>query len=73
MTYKEFKKWFKHYRAYKNGQFCGMFRNSISREIIESMNKYPFWRREKIWKEKYEKMVVENIVDTVENEVEEKF
>lgn len=66
MTYKEFKKWVKRHKEYENGDFCGAFRNCICREIIEHINKHPFWRREEIWREKYENMIVESVVAPTE-------
>ena len=33
--------------------------------VCETINNLPFWKREKIWKENYEKEVVRDIVEVI--------
>ena len=38
-------------------------------DILSDIRKEPFWRREKIWKSKYEKDVVNDIVKPIEQKI----
>lgn len=40
-------------------------------DIIETMRKERFWKREKFWKEKYADDVLEQIVNPIEKKIEE--
>lgn len=38
-------------------------------DLIGKMRKVPFWKREKVWKEKYEKQVMDEIVNPIEEKM----
>ena len=40
-------------------------------EILNKVRQKPFWKREKVWKQLYEKSVVDNIVIPIENKIKE--
>ena len=40
-------------------------------DLIGKMRKVPFWKREKIWKEKYEKQVLDEIINPIEEKMKE--
>ena len=40
-------------------------------DIIETVRKERFWKREKFWKEKYADDVLEQIVNPIEKKIEE--
>ena len=40
-------------------------------DLMEKMRKVPFWKRERVWKEKYEKQVMDEIVNPVEEKMKE--
>lgn len=59
MTFKEFKVWCNNRAA--DGCW-GMRTVILCINIVGDVNKIPFWKREKIWRKKYEKDVVRDIV-----------
>ena len=67
MTYKEFCSWC-------NQRACdGYWGMSVAIACIDIMNvvkKQRFWRREKFWKENYEKVVLKTIVDPIEEKIQ---
>ena len=69
MKFKEFYKWC-------NERACdacwGMREAVICVGVMEDMKKVPFWKREKIWKERYEDEIVYSIVNPT-NELIEKY
>lgn len=67
MTFKEFSKWC-------NERTCdgcwGMKEAMICVTICEDIYKKPFWKREKIWREDYEKSIVTQIVEPTNRLIE---
>lgn len=49
----------------------GMLEAMVCVDIIETMGKERFWKREKFWKEKYADDVLEQIVNPIEKKIEE--
>lgn len=41
-------------------------------DIMGTVRKEPFWRREKVWKQEFENSVVNEIVIPIENKIKEK-
>lgn len=39
--------------------------------ILKEVKKIPFWKREKVWKEKYEKEILRDVVEPIEKKIEE--
>lgn len=68
MKFKEFEEWCSHRAA--DGCW-GMIDAIVCIEIIKEIRQCFFWKREKIWKEKYEKEVVEQIVKPLEEKRKE--
>lgn len=63
MKFKEFKKWCNNRAA----DGCWSFNIAmVCIRIVEEVHQQPFWKREKFWKEKYEKDVVEQIVEPLD-------
>ena len=67
MKFKEFNRWC-------NERACdgcwGPKEALICIEVCEDMFKIPFWKREKIWKEDYEKSIVSLIVEPTNKLIE---
>lgn len=61
---------FKEFDSWCNARACdgcwGLIEALTCIDIIEKVRKEPFWRREKIWKSKYEDDVVEQIIKPIE-------
>lgn len=51
----------------------GMLEAMVCVDIIETVRKERFWKREKFWKEKYADDVLEQIVNPIEKKIEEMF
>ena len=49
----------------------GMLEAMVCVDIIETVRKERFWRREKFWKENYADDVLEQIVNPIEKKIEE--
>ena len=49
----------------------GMLEAMVCVDIIETVRKERFWKREKLWKEKYAYDVLEQIVNPIEKKIEE--
>ena len=68
MKFKEFKVWC-------NERACdgcwGMLTAMVCIDLIGKMRKVPFWKREKVWKEKYEQQVMDEIVNPIEEKMKE--
>lgn len=66
MTFKEFDIWC-------NQRACdgcwGMLTAMVCIDLIGKMRKIPFWRREKVWREKYEQQVMEEIVNPINKRI----
>jgi hypothetical protein len=68
MTFKEFSKWCNH----RAGDGCwGSVEAMICIDIIQTVNKVPFWKREKFWKLNYEEPVLNEIVKPIEKKIKE--
>lgn len=69
MTFKEFDRWC-------NKRACDGYWGVINAitccSIVEEILKLPFWKREKIWKNKYETDVVNQIVNPVNEMIEKR-
>ena len=68
MTYKEFKEWCNDRAA--DGCW-GMTTAMVCIDIIGKINRLPFWKRNRIWKEDYESDVVEGIVEPINKKIRE--
>lgn len=66
---------FKEFDAWCNQRACdgcwGMLTAMVCIDLLEKMRKVTFWKREKIWKEKYEKQVMDEIVNPIEEKMKE--
>ena len=51
----------------------GMLEAMVCIDIMETVRKERFWKREKFWKEKYADDVLEQIVNPIEKKIEEMF
>ena len=40
-------------------------------DIIGEVEKIPFWRREKVWREKYEQEIMRDVVEPIEKKMVE--
>lgn len=59
MKYKEFVKWCND----RASDGCwGMAEAMTCINIMDTVNKKPFWKREKVWKDRYEQSIVNNII-----------
>lgn len=59
MKYKEFVKWCND----RASDGCwGMAEAMTCINTMDTVNKKPFWKREKVWKDRYEQSIVNNIV-----------
>lgn len=43
----------------------------VSSAIIDDVRKIPFWKRERIWRDKYEKDVLDELVTPVNERIEQ--
>ncbi len=68
MKFKEFINWC-------NERACdgcgGMLEAIACINLINEIMKIQFWKREKIWKENYERQVLEEIINPIEKKLEE--
>lgn len=39
--------------------------------VVDEVSKIPFWKREKIWKEKYEEEIMRDVVEPIEKKIKE--
>lgn len=39
--------------------------------VVGEVKKIPFWKREKVWKEKYEEEIIRDVVEPIEKKIEE--
>lgn len=51
----------------------GILEAMVCIDIMETVRKERFWKREKFWKEKYADDVLEQIVNPIEKKIEEMF
>ena len=66
MKYKEFVDWCNQ-RACDGCWSAGTAMYCIG--VCETINSRVFWKRERIWKENYEKQIVENIVKVIDEKI----
>lgn len=68
MTFKEFRNWC-------NQRACdgcwGRLDAMICLNILITIQKEPFWRREKVWKRDFEDRVINEIIIPIENKIKE--
>lgn len=66
MTFKEFTSWC-------NERACdgcwGMLTAMTCLDLMATVNKIPFWKREKVWREQYEKQVLDEIVEPINQKI----
>ena len=68
MTFKEFMDWCN--RRACDG--CWSLGHAVAcLDIIKDVRSKPFWKREKYWKNHYENMVIEQIVNPINQRIEE--
>lgn len=70
MKFREFVSWCNQ-RA-TDGRW-GILEAMVCIDIMETVRKERFWKREKFWKEKYADDVLEQIVNPIEKKIEEMF
>lgn len=68
MTFKEFKIWCNKRAA--DGCW-GMMTAMFCIWILKEVKKIPFWKREKVWKEKYEKEIMKDVIEPIEKKIKE--
>lgn len=68
MTFKEFVSWC-------NERACdgcwGMITAIVCIDFMKTVKKQPFWKREKFWKQEYEQIVLDEIVNPINKKIEE--
>ena len=68
MTFKTFKDWC-------NQRACdgcwGMLEAMVCIDLIETVNKQPFWKQEKFWKQEYEQRVLDEVVNPINDRIGE--
>lgn len=69
MTFRKFMEWCNHRAA--DGCWS-MTTATVCINIINEILKERFWKREKVWKEKYEEMIVRDIVHPIEEKMKER-
>lgn len=66
---------FKEFEAWCNERACdgcwGMLTAMVCIDLIGKMRNVSFWKREKVWKEKYEKQVTDEIINPIEEKMKE--
>lgn len=66
MTFKEFTSWC-------NDRACdgcwGMLTAMTCLDLMATVNKIPFWKREKVWREEYEKQILDEIVEPINQKI----
>lgn len=68
MTFKEFTDWCNE-RACDG--FWGMLTAMTCIDLMETVKKQPFWKREKFWKQEYEQRVLDEIVNPINCKIHE--
>lgn len=68
MKYKEFRAWCNQRAA--DGCW-GMMTAMFCTHILKEVNEIPFWKREKVWKEKYEEEIMRDVVEPIEKKIKE--
>lgn len=68
MKYKEFRAWCNQRAAdgcwgMQTAMFCVW--------VLGEVGKIPFWKREKVWKEKYEEEIMRDVVEPIEKKIKE--
>lgn len=66
MSFKQFEEWC-------NERACdgcwGMLEAMVCLDIIDKIRSAPFWKRKKLWKKEYEKKVLDEIIDPINNKI----
>lgn len=68
MKYKEFRTWCNQRAA--DGCWS-MITAMFCIHIMEEVKKIPFWKHERIWKQKYEEEIMQDVVNPIEKKIEE--
>lgn len=68
---------FKEFVAWCNERACdgcwGMNTAVSCIEVMNEVRKQPFWKREKVWQEKYADFYTKNIVEVINNKIKEMY
>ena len=68
MTFKQFSRWC-------NERTCdglwGMLEALVCIDIYNEIEKHHFWKREKIWREKYHDQIMTEIINPIEQKISE--
>ena len=67
MTFRQFRDWCNQRSA--DGKW-GYIEAMACVRLIDEINKVRFWKRENVWKEKYEKQVLDEIVNPINKMIE---
>lgn len=66
---------FKEFIVWCNERACdgcwGMITAMACIDLMETVKKQPFWKREKFWKQEYEQRVLDEIVNPINKKIEE--
>lgn len=66
MKYKQFNVWCN--KRASDG--CWSMKTAIfCTNIIRKIEELPFWRREKVWREEYQKEIMKNVVEPIEKKM----
>lgn len=68
LTYKEFRDWCDQRAC---DRCWGIQAAIICLDVVVTVNKKPFWKREKFWKENFEQDVLKGIVEPIEKKIRE--
>lgn len=66
MTFKEFTTWCNERAC--DGQW-GMLTAMVCIDLMAEIRKIPFWKRERVWRERYEKQVLAEIVEPINQKI----
>lgn len=70
MKYKEFREWCNKRAA--DGCW-DMMTSMFCVWVLGEVRKIPFWKREKVWKEKYEEEIMRDVVEPIEKKMIEMY
>ena len=68
MTFKQFSHWCN--KRTSDGLW-GMLEALVCIDIYKEIKKHPFWKREKIWREKYHDQIMTEIINPIEHKISE--
>ena len=66
---------FKEFRAWCNNRACDGCWNMLTAmtciELLEKIQRVPFWKREKTWQHEYKNQVLKEIINPIEAKIKE--